>query len=58
MRQLLSSIFDAVTAVALLVGVPAAALHPQPATIGLAATAAALLTGRVVTERAKAARTA
>lgn len=56
MHQLLSSIFDAVCAVALLVGVPAAALHPQPATIALAGSAAVLLTGRVVTERAKAAR--
>lgn len=51
MRQLTSSIFDAVAAVAFIVGVPAAALHPKPATIALAVTAAVLLVGRLIVER-------
>lgn len=53
MRQLLSSLFDALTAVALLVGAPAAALHPTPVTVGVAGAAAALIAGRVTIERAK-----
>lgn len=53
MRQLFSSLFDAVTAVALVVMAPAAALHPSPVTIGVAAGAAALILGRVTIERSK-----
>lgn len=51
MRQLASSIFDAVLAVTLLLGIPAAALHPMPATIAVAVAAVLLLGGRLVIER-------
>ena len=53
MRQLFSSLFDAVACVALLVGAPAAAIHPTPVTVGIAVAAAALLAGREAIERAK-----
>ena len=43
--------FDAIVAVALVVGLPAAALHPGPVTIGVAGAAAVLLAGRVTVER-------
>lgn len=50
--------FDAVTAVTFLVGVPAAALHPEPAVIAVATAATLLLAGRLLLERTQVKRAA
>lgn len=52
MRQLSSSLFDAVVGVTVLLAIPAAILHPKPVVIAIAVTAVVLLAGRLVVERA------
>jgi hypothetical protein len=52
-RQLFSSIFDAASAVGVVVLVPAAAINRTPLMIGLAVTAIVLVASRVMIERSK-----
>lgn len=53
MRQLGSSVFDALVAVLVIVAVPAAAINRDTWLVVLAAVALALLAGRIVVERSK-----
>ena len=53
MRQLLSSIFDAVTAVGVIVLVPAAAINRSAPLVVAAVVAVVLLVGRIAIERSK-----
>jgi hypothetical protein len=50
-RQLFSSIFDCLVGVCVVLGIPAAVLHPTPAMITVAVTASLLLAGRLIIER-------
>jgi hypothetical protein len=53
MRQLGSSVFDALVAVLVIVAVPAAAINREPWLIAVAGVALALLAGRIAIERSK-----
>jgi hypothetical protein len=55
-RQLGSSVFDALVAVLVIVGVPAAAINREPWVVAVAAAAVLLLVGRIVIERTRAKR--
>jgi hypothetical protein len=50
-RQLSSSLFDAVVGVTVLLAIPAAVLHPRPGVLAVAVIASLLLAGRVLIER-------